>query len=72
MRPTTTTAPDFEEFEKVVRGQRQPSRVHLVELGIDREVVKDVTEHIPARKWIPDSDETHSGYLEQHISFYAA
>ena len=72
MQPIMATAPDFEEFEKVVRGQKQASRVHLVELGIDGEVVKEVTERVLARKWVPDSQETHTGHLEQHISFYAA
>jgi len=72
MHSTTTFAPDFAKFEKVVRGQEEPSRVHLVELGIDSEVIQEVTEQTLARKWIPDSPETHIRHLEQRISFYSA
>jgi len=35
------SVPDFEELEKVIKGMKQPSRVHLVELGIDEEVKID-------------------------------
>jgi len=72
MHPTTTTTPDFEELEKVIRGEKPPTRVHLVELGIDGEVVQDVTEHVLARKWIPDSEKTRTQHMEQYLSFYAA
>ena len=38
MEIAANAQPDFEELERVILGQKQPERVHLVELGIDGEV----------------------------------
>ena len=68
----TEVKPDFEELEKVITGEKRPARVHLVELGIDSEVVRWVTENLLERKYIPNTDDTRAAYLRQHIEFYAA
>jgi len=63
--------PDFEEFEKVIRGERQPSRVHLVELGVDPEVMRFVTENVFREKWISLADDTAQDFWRQRVGFYA-
>jgi len=64
-------APDFQELVKVIRGERQPSRVHLVELWVDQEVVRFVTENVFGEKWAPSADDTGCVSSRQHVSFYA-
>jgi len=46
-------APDFAELERVLKGEQEPRRVHLVELGIDREVLQAITERYLGKPWIP-------------------
>jgi len=64
--------PDFEEFVKVIRGQKEPERVHLVELGVDGEVVRAVMETALGREWVPNTDGTRTEHMRQHVEFYAA
>ncbi len=66
------TKPDFEQFERAIKGEKQPTRVHLVELGIDGEVVRYVTENVLGRKWVPNTEETRAQHLRQNVEFYAA
>jgi len=66
------TKPDFQELEKVIRGEKQPTRVHLVELGIDGEVARFLAESVLERKWVPDTEETRTQYMRQHVELYAA
>ncbi|HPE68958.1 MAG TPA: uroporphyrinogen decarboxylase family protein [Thermotogota bacterium] len=49
--------PDFESFAAVIQGKRKPSKVHLVELGVDIEVVKAVMEGVFSRHWSDDPQE---------------
>jgi len=65
------TVPDFQELEKVIKGERQPSRVHLVELGFDQEVIRSVTEDVFGEKWVLNTEQTRSRYARQHVSFCA-
>ena len=45
--------PDFQELEAVITGRKQPTRVHLVELGADEEVMRFVAENVLDRPpWI--------------------
>ena len=46
MRIDIHAKPDFEQFKKVIRGEKPPARVHLVELGIDGEIVRSVMENV--------------------------
>lgn len=71
MQPKPEVAPDFEELEKVIRGEKQPSRVHLVELGIDLEVARVLTENVLEEEWVPDTEDTHTQYARQHVDLYA-
>jgi len=63
-------APNFDELEKVIKGERQPSRVHLVELGVDQEVIRFVTENVFEEKWVPSADDTGRVSSRQHVAFY--
>jgi len=64
--------PNFEELEKVLSGRKQPSRVHFVELGVDQEVMRFVTENVRGQQWAPDSEETRHESARQHVDFYAS
>ena len=55
----------------MIKGEKQPARVHLVELGIDQEVVRFVTEHVFGEQWVPNSEQTRSQHARQHVGFYA-
>ena len=34
--------PDFEEFVKVLKGEKKPQRLHIFEIGIDAEVCGEI------------------------------
>ncbi len=36
--PLKNASPNFEEFEKMLKGEKAPEKVHYIEIGIDREV----------------------------------
>ena len=63
--------PDFEEMEKVITGERQPSRVHLVELGVDQEVMRFVTENVFHDRWDAAPDAGSLQAARQRVTFYA-
>ncbi len=70
--PRSKPSPDFDAFERVLKGEIEPARVHFVELGIDAEVVKYISENYLDRKWVPPTEEDGKEYLEQQIGFYLA
>lgn len=47
-RPT----PDFAELERILRGEEEPGRVHLVELGIDQEILEAISERFLGQAWV--------------------
>lgn len=49
--PLKNPKPDFQEFESVIKGKRKPQKVHLVEIGVDKEVMKYITENIMDKKF---------------------
>jgi uroporphyrinogen decarboxylase len=62
--------PDFEEMERVLRGRQQPERVHLVELLVDDEVMRVITEQYLRRSWVPETSEDRAAYARQLVDFY--
>jgi len=83
--PLQKPAPDFEELKRVLKGEKKPERVHFVELGVDLEVMRFITENIMGEKWIsvPDVltgkpalkrefmlDEKAKRLWRQHVDFY--
>ena len=55
MFPFESPSPDFDAFREVLLGERMPSKVHLVELGIDYEVMSFISETLMGRK-IPSQE----------------
>lgn len=62
--------PDFEEFKKVILGEKKANRVHFVELLMDNEVKKNITEKYIGEKWIDYSEENKEKYIKQEINFW--
>ena len=55
MNAEAETPPSFAELERVIKGEKEPSRVHLVELGVDQEVVRFITENVFEHEWVPNT-----------------
>ncbi len=68
--PLETPHPDFEALEKVLKGEKQPERVHFVELVMDEEVKKSITEKSLGKRWVPYSPRDKEAYLLQDIQFW--
>jgi len=62
--------PDFDEFKKVISGEKKANRVHFVELLMDNEVKKYITEKYIGEKWIDYSEENKENYIKQEINFW--
>jgi uroporphyrinogen decarboxylase len=43
--------PDFDELVRVLKGEQQPQRVHLVEVGIDPEILQAIQESCLGEPW---------------------
>ncbi len=71
MKGNLKARPNFEEFEAVIRGLKQPSRVHLVELGIDQEIARFLTENVFDEERVSNTDQTLSQHVRQHVRVYA-
>lgn len=57
--------PDFEELKKVIRGEKKAEKVHFVELLMDYEIKKVVTEQYLGEKWIEPADNNKANYIKQ-------
>jgi len=62
--------PDFEIFEKVLKGEAEPGRVHFAELLVDEEVIRDILVNRMGISWIPLTEETRKSYWQQMLGFY--
>ena len=60
--------PDFDEFARVLKGQQEPRRVHLVELGIDEEILQAITERYLDQTWV--SPESGEAYFQQRVNLF--
>lgn len=63
-------APDFAELERVLKGEQEPRRVHLVELLIDEEVLQAIAERYLGKAWIPSTAESRELYFQQYVELY--
>jgi len=68
--PLDKPAPDFETFAAVLKGEKEPEKVHFVELGVDAEVMQDITEKVFEHKWVPLTEETREVHEKQYVDFY--
>ena len=67
--PLKNPKPNFEEFKKVIKGKKA-ERVHFVELLMDYEVKKYITEKYFGEKWIDYSEENKEKFIKQEINFW--
>lgn len=63
-------SPDFAQMERVIRGECLPQRVHLIELGIDVEIMRQLTEHHLGGHWIPLGETSREGYYRQIVELH--
>jgi len=68
--PLEKPEPDFEELKNVLLGNQKAERVHFVELLMDYEMKKYITEKIIGEKWIEYSEENKEKYIKQEINFW--
>jgi len=54
--PGNSREPDFAEFREVLKGSRQPDRVHLIELWIDEEMIRAIYRLLGNIGWKRDRD----------------
>jgi len=59
--PIEKPRPDFDTFERVLKGELAPRKVHFVELGVDEEIMRAVTEDLFGARWVPQSLDTGRG-----------
>jgi len=68
--PLKNPKPNFEEFRKVITGEKKAEKVHFVELLFDNEIVNFIMENVFGEEAIPWSPETKKDFLRQHINYW--
>jgi uroporphyrinogen decarboxylase len=63
-------APDFDRLERILRGELQSRKAHIIELAIDPEVLTLLREHYLGLPWVPLSGETREAYYAQLVDLY--
>jgi uroporphyrinogen decarboxylase len=67
-------APDFSELERVLKGEQEPRRVHLMEHLIDQEVLQAIAERFLDEPWIEWDKSCEplppEAFLKQRIEMY--
>lgn len=48
--PLKNSAPDFQQFEKVIKGEKKPEKVHFVEWSVDYEVMEFILSNMLGKK----------------------
>ena len=84
--PLKNPSPDFESFRQVLKGEKKPDKVYFVELGVDIEVMRFITENLMGEKWVSldyddffknanfskmDDKASWKQYIKQYINFYS-
>lgn len=68
--------PDFAELKRVLKGEQEPRRVHLVEIGMDEEVLQAISERYLGKPWIPltpwfgSTEEPQEPCFKQLVTLY--
>jgi len=68
--PLKHPEPNIEEFKEIILRRKTPRRVPFVEIHIDKEVIKYITEKELRKKWIepfPGNRKTEEEYLKNYI-----
>lgn len=58
--------PDFARFVRVIKGEEEPKRVPLIELGFDGEILKIIWERFVGSKWVPLTKDKRAEFFKQH------
>jgi len=61
--------PDFNEFKNYLLGKQKASRLHIADLLIDDDILKQYTIEILKQTWIDREDDLH-GYLKNYVDCY--
>ncbi len=69
--PLKKPEPDFDSLVRVLKGEKKPEKVYLVELGVDGKVMQEITERYLDRQWIPFNPiDTYLGWeLESGVTW---
>jgi len=67
--PLENPLPDFQKFKEVLKGERKPEKVHFVELLVDEEIIRFITQNVFGDKWTPLGINVNA-YVKQYINFY--
>ena len=59
--PTTNPFPDFETLRQVLKGEKEPHRMHFVEVLVDGEIKQFIIENVLNEKWVPAPPECSLG-----------
>jgi len=81
--PIKNPSPDFETFKRVLKGEKEPDRVHFVEAWVDEEIRQFITENLMDERWVPAPPESSAlresrtvslkqreAYWRQNINFF--
>ena len=68
--PLKNPKPDFKTFREVLEGRKKAERVYFVELLMDEEIKKYITENLFGERWISYSPERREDYWKQDINFW--
>ncbi len=68
--PLEKPSPDFEELEKVLRGEKKPQKVYFAELSVDEEIIRYVIENIMNGEYNTWTKEPREDRQKQIAAFY--
>jgi len=68
--PLQNPSPDFESLERILKGEKEPKKVHFIELAIDIELIEYIVSNYMNEKWTPPAKENEEDFLKQYINFY--
>ncbi|RLF20599.1 MAG: hypothetical protein DRZ82_01650 [Thermoprotei archaeon] len=75
--PLEKPEPNFELLVRILKRREEPDKVHFVELGVDYEVMKFITDNLmdPKMRRLPTIDKSlkltgWQSYLVMHVNFY--
>jgi len=61
---------NFEEFRRVIKGEKRANKVHFVELLFDPEIISFIIKNFLGEEPITWSSETRKKFLKQRINFW--
>lgn len=68
--PFEKPTPDFEQFVKVIKGEKSPERVHFVELLFDSAITGKVMERYFHEDWLPQCNDPNEKIMLENIAWW--